>query len=290
LSADRTDRESRAWITGAGGLIGSCLAAPAAERAPRFAVSGLTRPELDLTDFSAVERRFRADSPRLVIHCAALSKSPDCQAHPAMARKINIDATAHLAALARDIDFIFLSSDLVFDGRKGYYAEFDPVNPLSVYGETKVAAEQIVLRNPRHLVLRTSLNSGATPAGSTAYNEQMRQSWRLGKIVRLFHDEFRCPIPAVVTARAVWELAARGASGLYHLAGAERLSRVQIGQLLAVRHPELAARIESCSLREHTAAPRPADTSLNCAKIQPLLSFPLPGLTQWLRDHPEEVF
>jgi dTDP-4-dehydrorhamnose reductase len=43
-------------------------------------------------------------------------------------------------------------------------------------------------------------------------------------------------------------------------------------------------------LREHTAAPRPADTSLNCAKIQPLLSFPLPGLTQWLRDHPEEVF
>jgi hypothetical protein len=48
--------------------------------------------------------------------------------------------------------------------------------------------------------------------------------------------------------------------------------------------------MESCSLREYTGAPRPPDTSLNGAKVQSLLSFPLPGLTQWLRDHPEDSF
>jgi dTDP-4-dehydrorhamnose reductase len=245
---------------------------------------------LDLTDFSAVERRFRADSPRLIIHCAALSKSPDCQAHPAQARRINVEATAHLAALAGEVGFIFFSTDLVFDGKKGNYGESDAVNPLSVYGETKAAAEEIVLRNPRHTVVRTSLNSGATPKGNSAYNEQMRQSWREGKSVKLFMDEFRCPIAAAVTARAVWELAASRQAGLYHLAGAERMSRLQIGQLLATRHPELAGRIESCSLREYRGEPRPADTSLNCGKIQALLTFRLPGLTQWLRDHPEDVF
>jgi dTDP-4-dehydrorhamnose reductase len=288
LSGHPTNEQGRAWITGAGGLIGSYLA-QSPYRPPRQ-IRPLTRADLDLTDFAAVERLFRAESPDLIVHCAALSKSPDCQAHPELAKKINVEATAHLAALAAEVDFIFFSSDLVFDGRKGNYQESDAVNPLSIYSETKVAAEEIVLRNPRHIVVRTSLNSGTTPKGNTAYNEQMRESWRKGQTLKLFVDEFRCPIAAAVTARALWELAARRPPGLYHLAGAERLSRLQIGQLLAARHPELTARMESCSLREYVGAPRPPDTSLNCSKIQPLLSFPLPGLSQWLSDHPEESF
>lgn len=289
MSAGPLNEGGRAWITGAGGLIGSYLVR-AADAESRFDVRPLTRRDLDLTDFAAVERRFRTDSPGLILHCAALSKSPDCQAQPALAKRINVEATAFLAALASGINFVFLSSDLVFDGCTGNYVETDAVNPLSVYGETKVAAEEIVLRNPCHIVARTSLNSGASPKGTTAYNEQMRQSWREGRSLKLFIDEYRCPIPASVTARALWELAVRRQPGLYHLAGAERLSRVQIGQLLAARHPDLTTRIESCSLREYVGAPRPADTSLNCAKVQRLLSFPLPGLSQWLRAHPEESF
>jgi dTDP-4-dehydrorhamnose reductase len=280
----------RAWITGAGGLIGHCLVATKSAGAARFDIIPLTRPMLDLTDFAAVEKRFRADLPALVIHCAAMSQSPACQANPALAKKINVAVTAHLAALAAEADFIFFSSDLVFDGRKGNYTETDPVNPLGVYAETKAEAEQIVLANPRHTVIRTSLNSGASPGGTGAYNEQMRAAWKQGLAVRLFFDEFRSPIPASVTARAVWELAGRRRSGLYHLAGSERLSRAAIGQLAAARHPELKPRIETCSLRAYQGAPRPPDASLNCAKARKLLSFPLPGLTQYLRDHPEEPF
>ena len=280
----------RAWITGAGGLIGHCLAEAKTAAAARFDIVLLTRPMLDLTDFASVEKQFRAEQPALVIHCAALSQSPACQADPALAKKINVEATAHLAALAADADFIFFSSDLVFDGRKGDYIETDPVNPLGVYAETKAQAEQIVLANPRHTVIRTSLNSGASPGGTSAYNEQMLAAWRKGQAVKLFYDEFRSPIPATVTARAVWELAAQHRPGLYHLAGSGRLSRAAIGELAAARHPELHPRIQTCSLRGYRGAPRPADSSLNCAKIRKLLSFPLPGLAQYLRDHPGEPF
>jgi dTDP-4-dehydrorhamnose reductase len=277
----------RAWITGAGGLIGrSLLDAPP----PGLDVMGLTRQILDLTDFASVEKRFRADQPDLVIHCAAMSKSPDCKANPALARKINVEATAHLAALASDAQFIFFSSDLVFDGKKGNYVETDPVNPLNIYGETKVAAENIVLTNPRHTVIRTSLNSGRTISGTGAYNEQLAAPWKEVNVMNLFFDEFRCPIPASVTARAVWELAAQNRTGLYHLAGSERLSRVEIGKLAAARHPELKIMIVPCSSREFHLEPRPQDTSLNCAKVQKLLSFPLPGLTLYLREHPEEYY
>ncbi len=192
--------------------------------------------------------------------------------------------------MAADIPLFFLSSDLVFDGRTGNYDETAPVNPLSVYAETKVAAEQIILANPRHTVIRTSLNGGASPTGDRGFNEQMRRAWQAGQTLRLFTDEFRSPIPAEVTARAIWELAGQGRTGLYHLAGSERLSRWQIGQLLAARWPELQPRIEAGSLKDYAGPPRAPDTSLNCAKAQALLSFQLPGLTGWLSAHPDEAF
>jgi dTDP-4-dehydrorhamnose reductase len=280
----------RAWVTGAGGLIGSHLVQAAPRVAPGWDVRPLTRAELDLCDESAVRQAFAADRPRLIIHCAALSRSPECQAEPARAWTNNLTVTERLAELARDIPFLFFSTDLVFDGRLGRYPESAPLHPLSVYGETKAAAERVVLANPRHTVIRTSLNGGASPTGDRGFNEQLRLLWGRGEKCRLFMDEFRSPIPAPVTARAVWEIVAQEVCGIIHVAGAERLSRWQIGELVAARCPELNPRLEPASLKEYQGAPRPADTSLDTSKLQARLSFQLPGLSDWLRAHPDEVF
>ncbi len=278
------------WITGARGLIGSALVRTAAAFAAGWNVRGLTRPELDLLDLDTVRRRFNEDRPQRVIHCAAMSHTPTCDQNPALARRLNVEATALLAELARDIPFFFFSSDLVFDGRAGNYDEAAPVHPLSVYGETKAAAEAIVLANPRHTVLRTSLNGGVSPTGDRGFNEQLRLAFANGREVKLFTDEFRCPIPAAVTARAVWELAGRNQPGLYHVAGRERLSRWEIGQLIAARWPQLNPKLAPGSLRDFPGGPRPADCSMNCAKVQQLLTFPLPRLSEWLAAHLDEPF
>jgi len=282
--------ESVVWVTGAGGLIGNYLV----ELAPKFAMGwqarGLARPQLDLLDFAGVTRKFQNEKPAAIIHCAAMSKSPDCQANPSLARKINVDATALLAELAADIPFVFFSSDLVFDGRKGNYVETDPVGPLSIYAETKVTAERIVLANPHHTVIRTSLNGGISPRGDSSFNEQLRRDWQAGKVSKLFNDEFRCPIPAVATARATWELLNSAATGLFHVAGAERMSRLQIGEAIAARCHELQPQFQAGSLQDYSGAPRPPDTSLNSTKAQRLLSFPLPGLRQWLAHHHNDPF
>jgi dTDP-4-dehydrorhamnose reductase len=281
---------TKAWITGAGGLIGGCLARSAPACAPHLVVRPLTRAQLDLLDFNAVRQRFRDDAPDLVIHCAALSKSPECQKHPDLAWKLNVDLTATLADLARQIPLLFFSTDLVFEGHTGNYDETSPTNPPGVYGQTKVAAEKIILANPRHTVIRTSLNGGISLAGDRGFNEQLRKAFAADETLRLFVDEYRCPIAASVTARAVWELLIQNRPGLYHLAGSEKLSRWQIGTLLAARWPQLHPKIEAASLKEYAGAPRSPDTSLNCAKAQALLSFPLPGFTEWLRDQPNETF
>jgi dTDP-4-dehydrorhamnose reductase len=279
-----------AWITGANGLIGNYILRTANLHATGWVARGITRSDFDLCDFEAVRKAFDAQKPGLIIHCAAMSKSPACQTNPSLARKVNVEATQHLAELANEIPFIFFSTDLVFDGRKGNYDETAAVNPLSVYAETKVAAEEIVLRNQNHTVVRTSLNGGSSPTADRGFNEEMRRAWQEDRTINLFTDEFRSPIPAVVTARAIWELVAANKPGIYHVAGTERMSRWQIGEAVAARWPQLNPRIKSGSLKEYQGAPRPPDTSLNCAKAQALLRFPLPGLTDWLAANPNELF
>ncbi|HEY9510333.1 MAG TPA: SDR family oxidoreductase [Verrucomicrobiae bacterium] len=278
------------WITGAGGLIGNYLVQTAPRFAPGFKVFGLARSDLDLLNFSSVQQGFKKEKPQVVIHCAALSQSTACQKQPGLARKLNVEVTALLAELCADVPFIFFSTDLVFDGRAGDYDETDAVNPLCIYAETKVAAEKIVLANPKHTVVRTSLNGGISPSGNRGFNEQLRLAFKSGETVKLFTDEFRSPVPASATARAIWELVQKNLTGLFHLAGSEKLSRWQIGQLIAARCPELNPKLQPESLVNYHGAPRSPDTFLNCARIQAQLSFRLPALSEWLASCPEPAF
>ena len=118
----------RAIITGAAGLIGQYLVKTASRWAPGWDVQGLSRAELELTDFSKVDARIRELKPDLLIHCAALSRTKACEQDPAQAHCNNVDVTAHLAQLSQNIPFIFLSSGEVFDGKTGWYGESDEPN------------------------------------------------------------------------------------------------------------------------------------------------------------------
>jgi dTDP-4-dehydrorhamnose reductase len=272
----------RAIITGAAGLIGQYLVRTAPRWAPGWDVRGLSRAELDLTEKSKVEARIRALKPDLLIHCAALSRTKDCERDPDSARRINVGATAHLAQLSQDIPFIFLSSGEVFDGKAGWYSETDEPNPINVYGQTKLEAEQAVLQNPRHTVVRIVLTAGTSETGDRSFVEDMSRTAKAGQNVTLYADEFRCPLPAGVIARAIWELVDRNQPGLYHLGGAERLSRWDIGETLLPWYPEFKGHLVNGSARNHVGSARPPDLSLRCDKIQRLLSFRIPGFREWL--------
>jgi dTDP-4-dehydrorhamnose reductase len=279
MSASST---KRALITGGAGLIGEHLIGAAARCAPGWEVLAPFRRELDLTHFKGVTAWFEKERPDLVIHCAALSRVSACEANPHLARRVNVDLTRHLATLAAGVPFVFFSSDLVFDGAKGGYTEQDAVAPLHVYGRTKADAEEIVRKHARHLIIRTSINYGHSRTGQRSFNEEILQAWREGRPLTLFTDEFRSPLAAELTARAVWELADKGASGVFHVAGTERLSRWDIGQLLLQRHPEYRELARPGSFRDFQGPPRAADTSLDCARAQALLSFALPKFSEWI--------
>jgi dTDP-4-dehydrorhamnose reductase len=273
-------------ITGAAGLIGHYLIKVAPRWAPQWNVRGLTRQDVDLTDAACLTGVVRSLKPLAIIHCAALSRTKDCEQDPSHARRINVEVTARLAQLSQDIPFIFLSSGEVFDGRTGWYGEEAEPNPINVYGQTKLEAEQAVLQNPGHTVVRIVLTAGTSETGDRSFVEEMNRTAQAGRAVTLYADEFRCPLPAGVIARAVWELVDRNQPGLYHLGGSERLSRWEIGQTLLPWYPELKGRLVSGTARNHAGGSRPADLSLRCDKIQRLLSFRVPGFREWLAQRP----
>lgn len=275
-----------AWITGAGGLIGHALVDQARSLDLPWKIRPLTRQDVDLTDLSTLRSLHQRENPALILHCAALSRTPACQADPRQAHLQNVEVTRNLLDLAEDAVFVFFSTDLVFDGQKGRYIEDDPVNPLSVYAETKVAAEALVRQHPNHLILRTSLNLGRSPTGDRSFNEQLRRAWTEGRITRLFTDEYRSPIPATETARLTWTLLLKAARGTFHLAGRDRLSRWDLGRLLAEHWPGLTPHMEPASQKEHPGPPRPSDTSLDCSKAERWLSQPVPSFPQWLSTQP----
>jgi dTDP-4-dehydrorhamnose reductase len=105
--------------------------------------------------------------------------------------------------------------------------------------------------------------------------------------VDLFVDEFRCPIAAVETARRLWALLDSGQGGVFHLAGSERLSRYDIGQLVAEdlrrSEPDLAMPMRAGSLAGYSGAPRAPDTTLDGSRLAALLGEPMPAFTPWLR-------
>jgi dTDP-4-dehydrorhamnose reductase len=280
------------WVTGAGGLMGAELVRQASSQAPGWRVIPLTRQDLDLTDEASVLRRFREDQPQVIVHCAGLTRGAQCEADPALARALNIEVTRRLACLAADAVFVFFSTDLLFNGRRGWYTEQDEPRPRGVYAETKREGELVTLEHPRHIVLRTTLNYGRSPSGDRSFNEDMLRAAAAGRRIQLFTDEYRCPIPWTETARATWDLVngllepstLPAPAGIFHVAGSERLSRWEIGKLVAELHPELQGALEPTSIRDYQGPPRPADSSLRCERIRPWLTSRLPGFKEWVRS------
>jgi dTDP-4-dehydrorhamnose reductase len=178
-----------------------------------------------------------------------------------------------LARLASDSGarLVYVSTDLVFDGEKGNYREGDDVNPLSVYARSKCDAERAVLTYTRHVVVRLSLLFGPSVVGRASFFDEQITAFRAGRPVTLFADEWRTPLSLAVAADCLVALAASDCTGVLHLGGPERLSRLEMGRRLAARLGVDLALVVAGS-REWAPAPepRPRDTSLDSSRWRSL--------------------
>lgn len=221
--------------------------------------------EFDLETGDA-EALLAAASPDAVLHCAALASRTACDADPDLARRVNVEATRRLAEACAERGgiFIYISTDLVFDGSCAPYRETDPVSPASVYAETKAVGEIAVAEVcPQHYILRPALMYGQTAQdGPGSFLTWNAGDPATGKAVQLYTNQYRTPLYAPDVTRVIEALLATDADyGTYHCAGPERLNRHEIGLRIA-HHFDLPA-----ALMEKAALPGEDDTSLVTEKV-----------------------
>ncbi len=279
------------WLlTGASGQLGGHIVRRLAREQPtarilalagRHAVSEpVTVARIDLADHEALRAAVVSFRPTHIIHAGALTAVADCYADPARAERVNTIATGVLADAAANIGarLVFTSTDMVFAGDAAPYAECDPPRPLSVYGRTKAAAEELVAEHPNTLVLRIPLMIGLPCTQRPTTFARQLAALRAGEPLRLFTDEFRTPVWNADAARALLGLARSLRTGVLHLPGPERLSRYEIiarcAALLGIAQPNLVP------ISRHdlpAPEPRPADLSLLSEPLRHEFPDLLPG-------------
>jgi dTDP-4-dehydrorhamnose reductase len=243
-------------------------------------ISDVNIHQLDLTNFDRVKGAIDLIAPDAIIHTAAASKPNFCQANPEKSYQINVSASQLLAQICADakIPFVFTSTDLVFDGNQPPYRETDPVSPINIYGEQKVAAEREISRvYPDATICRMPLMFGIAPITATSFIQPWLKALSSPQKLQLFVDEFRTPVSATTAAKGLL-MALKLSPGVIHLGGQERISRYDFGCLLADVFGLDLALISPISQRDlQMTAPRAADVSLDSTKAIDL-GYDLPSL------------
>jgi dTDP-4-dehydrorhamnose reductase len=274
----------RLLITGASGFLGWNLCRELADRYQIIGTRHRNRHaehrKVDLADYRALKALLDDVRPDCVIHTAAHSNTNECQNHPIETARINVSASANLAGLCEDrnLRFVFTSTDLVFDGKDAPYSENAPVSPIMAYGEQKAMAEiEILERNSEAAVCRVPLMYGCVGPGATNFTEFLFANLAKGKPLPLFIDEFRTPLSAVDAAQGLALALEKNVHGRLHLAGADRVSRLEFGERFCEVLELADAKIAACRQRDiPMSAPRPADVSLNISLAESLGFSPRP--------------
>lgn len=238
----------RIAVTGAHGFVAGSVLRHAPDEWQIHALSRQPAPvrslnlrwhTLDLLDEAARRAALETIEPTAVIHAAAIADIDYCEHHQDEARRVNTELTAQLAANCRELGakLVFCSSDTVFDGEKGDYAETDLPYPVNVYGRTKVDAEHAVLAaSPTHMVARVALVMGLPHIGTgNSFLSRWLPDLRAGCPIGVPDNELRTPIDVVTLGHALLELAANKAGGIVHLSGNDKVNRHQLAQRVAAR-------------------------------------------------------
>jgi dTDP-4-dehydrorhamnose reductase len=251
-------------------------------------VDRLHNAAADLADDPSVRRLLESVRPDAVIHCAAFADLDACEDEPDRAMVVNARASEEIAGLAAEGKgrFVLVSTDMVFDGRKGDYREDDPTGPINTYGCSKVEAEKrVMVAHPEAVVARSALVYGKPMARGNSFSEKILEKVLSNRTVSLYTDQIRTPVLVTDLARALLDLAGGRFSGIVHLGGSEKTDRYAFGLRFAEIRGFPPDLLRPATMDEFpTRTPRPRDVSLNTGLARKKLKLTLQGYWEGLRD------
>ena len=283
-------------ITGANGLLGQKLCRDfssshkivATDLHPESRVSlpNLSYQSLDLTDGKALELYVRSYDPALIINAASYTDVDGCEIHQKEAWAVNVGAVKNLvkACQAADIRLVHLSTDYVFDGENGPYSEDDPPNPVNFYGKTKLESENVIKQSHiDSLIVRTNVLYGFGERVKKNFLLWLLEKLSVGEKIKIVADQFNNPTLADNLSECILEMVETDISGIFHVGGAEYLSRydfaLKAAQNFGFENADISP-IKTEMLKQN--AKRPLRGGLRVEKAQGLLKTKLLNVQQGL--------
>ncbi|MHA4845753.1 SDR family oxidoreductase [Flavitalea antarctica] len=277
-------------VTGANGLLGQHLVAELIEK--RYSVVAIGRgparlpfPEsaykyydIDIATELAVHEVFSAESPEVVIHAAAMTQVDDCEVNQELCERINVQGTSHVIINAEQYarKLIYISTDFVFDGEKGDYAEEDDMGPVNWYGFTKMQAESIVETcDMPWAIVRTCLVYGNTLTGTrTNIISWVKENLQAGKPIKVVSDQVRTPTYVKDLVKGIMLIVQKNGEGTFHIAGKDVLTPYDMAVKTAAYFgldSSLMTKVDASSFSQ--PGRRPLKTGFNISKAKLELGY-----------------
>ena len=277
------------FITGGSGLLGERLATVAKENDELTLVHNNNPSEntikCDITNEKEVNNTIENENPDVIIHCAAMTNVDLCEDEKELAYKINGDGTGLLAKAADKITakIIYVSTDFVFDGEKGYYKEDEEVNPLGIYAKSKYDGEvQLKKYSDDWAIARVSVLYGwhSRLNFTTWVIEQLRQN----NEINIVTDQINSPTLADNAAEAIYAIARKDKQGIFHTAGNDAINRFDFTKKIADAFDLDDSLINPTTSKQFIQkAPRPRDSSLNVNKVEKELGITMETCSESLK-------
>lgn len=253
---------SRLLVIGAKGMLGRDLTKELQFSFPGDEVLEWDIDEIDIREEESTLTKIERVRPAIVIHAAGYTDVDGCETNESEAFRVNAEGTRHIAMGAKQCGarVVFLSTDYVFDGKKGKpYLEEDPPNPLNHYGHSKWKGEQYVYELGRDgLIVRTQWLYGRY--GKNFVTTILRQA-KEKKVLSIVDDQIGSPTYTVDLSKAISVLIKQKASGIFHVVNSESCSWYSFGQAI----------LQSWGIEGVTVAPM-STTELGRPATRPLFS------------------
>ncbi len=277
-------------VTGSNGLLGQKIVKQLSKKNIDFLATskGVNRNidceeanyvAMDICSEDDIEKFFHSYLPTHIIHTAAMTNVDACELNPEECKEVNVAATQKLFEAAKKIGahFQLLSTDFIFDGKKGNYKEIDEPNPLSVYARSKVDAENILLDDDyqNHSIVRTIIVYGiGNNLSRTNIVCWAKDALGKGQEMNIIDDQFRAPTWADDLAWACIRICELNKRGIFHISGPETMSIFEIVERVATHYNlSTASLIRTDSSTLNQPAVRPPKTGFDLTKARKELGY-----------------
>ncbi len=245
----------------------------------------------DLTDVSSLMKILTNIKPDIIIHCAAIVNLHVCETNRHLANSLHIESTKLIANFnTKKTKLIYISTDSVFDGKRGNYIETDKTNPLNYYAQSKIFGEDEAKKNPNHLIIRTNI---------FGYNIPLKESLAEWAIVNFnqenkisgFTDVIFNAIYTKHFAEILYKVIQLDATGTINIASVNNISKYSFLKYLGANYFNKYDLIESSlSKKINFEIKRPMNTTLNVSKLLKITNVPTveEGIEELVKDYLKE--